>query len=116
MKITENELFVLKFLNVLNSNFEKYLIIFNKKVRRNENLLNLNTLIIRLKQEKHRMKTQEKQINVLHRHQNNDNFNNFEKRNFRDDRKDRGQNKKNKNVDNERNNNKVNDDVDEKND
>ena len=37
-----------------------YLIIFNEKVRKNKNLLNLNTLIIYLKQEEHRMQIQEK--------------------------------------------------------
>ena len=116
MKIIEDELFVFKLLNVLNSNFETYLIIFNEKVKRNENLLNLNTLIIRLKQEKHRMKTQEKQINVLHHHQNNNNFNNFEERNLRDNRENRNRNKKDKNIDNKHNDNEVNDDVDDKND
>ena len=55
LKIIEDELFVFKFLNILNSNFKTYLIIFNEKARRNENLLNLNTLIIRLKQEEHCM-------------------------------------------------------------
>ena len=55
LKIIENELFVLKFLNILNSSFETYLIILNKEARKNGNLLNLNTLIIRLKQEEHRM-------------------------------------------------------------
>ena len=60
LKIIEDELFVFKFFNVLNSNFETYLIILNEKVRRNENLLNLNMLIIRLKQEEHRMQIQKK--------------------------------------------------------
>ena len=60
LKIIENELFVLKLLNILSSSFETYLIILNEEVKRNENLLNLNTLIIRLKQEEHRMKIQEK--------------------------------------------------------
>ena len=78
-----------KLFNVLNLSFETYLIIFNEKIKKNENLLNLNTLIICLKQEEHCMKTQEKQINVLHYYQNNDNFNNFEKQNSRDDRESR---------------------------
>ena len=57
LKITEDELFVFKLLTILSSSFETYLIILNEKVRRDENLLNLNTLITRLKQEEHRMKT-----------------------------------------------------------
>ena len=55
LKIIKDELFVFKFFNILNSSFEMYLIILNEKVRKNENLLNLNTLIICLKQEEHRM-------------------------------------------------------------
>ena len=57
LKITEDELFVLKLLNILSSSFETYLIIFNEEARRDENLLNLNILIIRLEQEEHRMQT-----------------------------------------------------------
>ena len=55
LKITEDELFVFKLFNILSSSFETYLIILNKEARRNENLLNLNTLIICLKQEEHHM-------------------------------------------------------------
>ena len=54
-------------------------------------------LITRLKQEEHRMQTQEKQINALHRH--------IENRNFREDRDDRDRNKENRNVKNERDDN-----------
>ena len=93
---------MLKFFNILNLNFKTYLIIFNEKVRKDENLLNLNMLIICLKQEEHRMQTQEKQINVLHHH--------IENRNFCEDRDDRDQNKENKNVENERNDNNINND------
>ena len=102
MKIIEDELFVLKLFNILDSNFETYLIILNEKVRRDENLLNLNTLITCLKQEEHRMKTQEKQINALHCY--------IEDRNSRGDCKDRDRSKKNKNIENERDNNNINDD------
>ena len=102
MKITEDELFVLKLFNILNSNFETYLIIFNEEVRRDENLLNLNTLIIRLKQEEHRMQTQEKQINALHRH--------TESRNSREGRDDRGRSKENRNAEDERDDNDNNND------
>ena len=49
LKIIENEFFVLKLFNILNSSFKTYLIIFNEKTYKNENLLNLNTLITRLK-------------------------------------------------------------------
>ena len=60
LKITEDELFVLKLFNILSLSFETYLIILNEEARKDENLLNLNILIIRLKQEEHRMQTQEK--------------------------------------------------------
>ena len=49
LKIIENELFVFKLFNILSSNFETYLIILNEETRKNENLLNLNMLITRLK-------------------------------------------------------------------
>ena len=49
LKITKDELFVLKLFNILSSSFETYLIILNEKARKDENLLNLNMLIIRLK-------------------------------------------------------------------
>ena len=102
LKIIENELFVLKLFNILNSSFETYLIIFNEEVRKDENLLNLNTLIIRLKQEEHRMQIQEKQINALHRH--------IENRNFRENRNNRDRSRENKNVENERDDNDINND------
>ena len=114
LKIIENKFFVLKLFNVLNSSFEIYLIILNEEIKRNENLLNLNTLITCLKQKEHRIKTQKKQINVLHYHQNNNNSN-FEKRNSRENYENRDWNKKNKNADNERDNNEINDNIDEKN-
>ena len=102
MKITEDELFVFKLLNILNSSFETYLIILNEEARKDENLLNLNTLIIRLKQEEHRMQIQEKQINVLYRH--------IEDRNFREDREDRNRFKKDKNAENKCDDNDSNND------
>ena len=103
LKIIENEFFVFKLFNILNSNFETYLIIlFNEKVRKNKNLLNLNTLIIRLKQEEYRMQIQEKQINALHYH--------IENRNFRESREDRDQNKKDKNIKNKHDDNDNNND------
>ena len=93
---------MLKLLNILSSSFETYLIILNEKVRRDDNLLNLNTLITRLKQEEHRMKIQEKQINALHRY--------IGGRNSREDRKNRDQSKENKNVENKRDDNNISDD------
>ena len=102
LKITEDELFVFKLLNILSSSFETYLIIFNEEVRRDDNLLNLNTLIIRLKQEEHRMKTQEKQINALHRY--------IGGRNLREGREGRDRSKENKNAEDERNDNDISDD------
>ena len=102
LKITEDELFVLKLLNILSSSFKTYLIILNEKARKDENLLNLNTLIIRLKQEEHRMQTQEKQINALHHH--------IEGRNPREGRDGRDRSKKDKNAENERDDNDNNDD------
>ena len=86
-----------KFFNILSSSFKTYLTIFNEEARRDENLLNLNTLITCLKQEEHRMQTQEKQINVLHHH--------IEGRNSREDRDDRDRSKENRNVENERDDN-----------
>ena len=71
LKIIEKELFVFKFRNILSSSFKIYLIILNEKVCKDKNLLNLNTLIICLKQEEYRMQIQEKQINALHRHNKN---------------------------------------------
>ena len=91
-----------KLFNILNSSFKTYLIIFNEKVCKDENLLNLNTLIICLKQEEHRMQIQEKQINVLHRH--------IKSCNFHKNRENRDRSKKNKNVKNERDDNDNNDD------
>ena len=91
-----------KLLNILSSSFETYLIIFNEKIRRDENLLNLNTLITRVKQEEHRMKIQEKQINVLHYY--------IEGCNSCKGREDCNRNKKNKNVENEDDDNDINDD------
>ena len=102
MKITEDELFVLKLFNILSSSFETYLIILNEEVRRDENLLDLNTLIIRLKQEEHRMETQEKQINVLHRH--------IGGRNPRGGREGRDRNKEDRNIENGRDDNDISDD------
>ena len=102
MKLIENKFFVFKFFNILNSSFETYLIIFNEKIYKNENLLNLNTLIIRLKQEEHRMQIQEKQINILHCH--------IENRNFCENRDDYDRNKKNKNIENKYDNNNISDD------
>ena len=103
LKIIEDNLFVFKLFNILSSNFKTYLIIFNEEVRRDENLLNLNTLIIRLKQEEHRMKIQEKQINALHCY--------IEDRNSREGRENRDRSKENKNVENEHNDNNISDDV-----
>ena len=102
LKITKDELFVLKLFNILSSSFETYLIIFNEEARKDENLLNLNTLITRLKQEEHRMQTQEKQINALHRH--------IEGRNSCEDRDDRDRSKEDRNVENERDDNDNSDD------
>ena len=102
LKIIEDELFVFKFFNILSSSFKTYLIIFNEKVKRNENLLNLNTLIIRLKQEKHRMKIQEKQINILHCY--------IEDCNSCKNCENCDRNKKDKNVKNERDDNNISDD------
>ena len=102
LKITEDEFFVLKLFNILSLSFETYLIIFNEKAHKDENLLNLNTLIICLKQEEHRMQIQEKQINVLHRH--------IENRNFHEGREGRDRSKRNKNVENEHDNNDSSDD------
>ena len=91
-----------KLFNILNLSFKTYLIIFNEKVHKDENLLNLNTLIIRLKQEEHCMQIQEKQINALHCH--------IENRNFRKNREDRDRSKKNKNAENEHDDNDSSDD------
>ena len=102
LKITEDEFFVLKFLNILSSSFETYLIILNEKVRKNKNLLNLNILIIRLKQEEHRMQIQKNQINILQRH--------IEDRNFCEGCDDRDRNRENKNAENKRDDNDINDD------
>ena len=102
MKIIEDEFFVLKLLNILGPSFETYLIILNEEARRDDNLLNLDTLITRLKQEEHRMKTQEKQINALHRHTGG--------RNPRGGREGRDRSKEDRNVENERDDNDISDD------
>ena len=102
LKITEDELFVLKLLNILGPSFETYLTILNEEARRDENLLNLNTLITRLEQEEHRMQTQEKQINALHRH--------IEGRNLREGREGRDRSKGDRNVEDERDDNNSSDD------
>ena len=88
---------MLKLLNILSLNFETYLIILNEKAHKDENLLNLNTLIIRLKQEEHRMQTQEKQINALHYY--------IGSRNSREDCKSCTRCKEDKNVENEHDDN-----------
>ena len=102
LKIIEDELFVFKLFNILSLSFKTYLIIFNEKVRKNENLLNLNTLIICLKQKEHRIQIQEKQINALYHY--------IKDRNFRENREDCDRNKRNKNVKNEHDDNDNNDD------
>ena len=93
---------MLKLFNILSLKFETYLIIFNEKVCKDENLLNLNTLIIRLKQEEHRMQIQKKQINILHRH--------IKDCNSYKDCKNRDRCKEDKNIENKSDNNNNNDD------
>ena len=97
---------MLKLFNILNSSFKTYLIIFNKKACKNKNLLNLNTFIIRLKQEEYHMQIQEKQINVLHRY--------IKDCNLRENRDNCDRNKKNKNIKNKRDDNNIkNDETDD---